>query len=81
METHQPKLIDVHEVLSSDVDVMSGAVVLKGTRVQVEAILLNLQDMSLEEVLEDFPTVERTQAIALLELAVQELKKNFPEGW
>jgi uncharacterized protein (DUF433 family) len=74
-------MIDIYDVLSSDPEVVSGAVVLKGSRVPIEAIFLNLQDMSLDRVLENYPTIERSQAIALLELAVQELKKNFPEGW
>lgn len=73
--------MNVHDILSSDQEVMSGAVVMKGTRVQVDAIFLNLKDMSLADVLQNFPTVSREQAEALLDLAVQELKNHFPRGW
>jgi len=60
---------------------MSGAVVLKGTRVQVEAIFENLKDLPLTDVLQHFPTVSREQAEALLDIAILELKKHFPQGW
>lgn len=49
---------------------MSGAVVFTGTRVPVQALIDYLEeDGSLDEFLEDFPTVSREHAIAVLELA------------
>ena len=49
---------------------MSGAVVFAGTRVPVQTLMDYLEeDGSLDEFLEDFPTVSREHAIAVLELA------------
>ncbi len=56
-------------VTSSD-EVMSGAVVFTGTRVPVETLLDYLEEGdTLDHFLEDFPTVSREHAIAVLELA------------
>ncbi len=64
------------DVLSSDPDIVSGAVVFKGTRVPVDALFDNLAGgLSLDEFLDDFPTVGREQAEAVLELASSELKR------
>lgn len=63
------------DVLSSDPEIVSGAVVFKGTRVPVDALFENLAGgTSLEEFLDDFPTVEREQAEAVLSLASDNLK-------
>lgn len=49
---------------------MSGAVVFAGTRVPVDTLLDYLEEGdTLDHFLEDFPTVRREQAIAVLELA------------
>lgn len=56
-------------VTSSD-EVMSGAVVFASTRVPVETLLDYLEEGdTLDHFLEDFPTVSREHAIAVLELA------------
>jgi uncharacterized protein (DUF433 family) len=65
----------VQDFLSCDPEVMSGAVVLKGSRVPVDTLFANI---SIEEFIENFPTIERSQAEAVLSLAVDELKKHFP---
>lgn len=53
---------------------MSGAVVLTGTRVPVQTLIDCLEEGgSLNEFLQDFPTVSREHAIAVLELAKQSL--------
>jgi uncharacterized protein (DUF433 family) len=63
------------DVLSSDPEIVSGAVVFKGTRVPVDALFENLAGgSSLEEFLDDFPTVEREQAEAVLSLANDSLQ-------
>ncbi len=68
--------MDVNDILSSDPEVVSGAVVFKGTRVPLDAFFENLAGgVSLEEFLEDFPTVERAQAEAALLLASDDLKR------
>jgi uncharacterized protein (DUF433 family) len=53
----------------SDKDVLSGTPVFRGTRVPVSALLDNLEvGVSLDEFLENFPTVKREQAVKVLEL-------------
>ena len=60
----------VDEVLSSDPEVQGGAVVFSGTRVPVKNLIDYLEaGDSLEEFLDDFPSVTREQAVAALELA------------
>ena len=50
--------------------VMSGAVVFAGTRVPLQALLDYLEEGdTLNHFLEDFPTVTREHAVAVLELA------------
>jgi len=49
--------------------VISGAVVFTGTRVPVQTLIDYLEEgSSLDEFLEDFPTVSREHAVAVLEL-------------
>lgn len=51
-------------------EVLSGAVVFTGTRVPVQALLDYLEEGdTLDHFLEDFPTVTREHAVAVLELA------------
>jgi uncharacterized protein (DUF433 family) len=55
---------------------VSGAPVFKGTRVPVEALLTNLEaGLSLDEFIENFPTVTRQQAIQVLEFSKSTLLK------
>ncbi len=69
----------ISDVLSSDPEVVSGAVVFKGTRVPVEALFDNLAaGMSLDDFLENFPTVERAQVEAVLKLASEDLIARLP---
>lgn len=61
-------------VVSRSPDVMSGAAVFVGTRVPVQSLLDYLAGgHSLDEFLEDFPTVKREQAVGLL----HELSQSF----
>ena len=51
-------------------EVMSGAVVFAGTRVPVQTLLDYIEEGdTLTHFLEDFPTVSREHAVALLEMA------------
>lgn len=53
----------------SEKEILSGTPVFRGTRVPVSALLDNLEKgVSLDEFLENFPTVKREQAIKVLEL-------------
>jgi uncharacterized protein (DUF433 family) len=69
--------MDLHEILSRDPEIVSGAVVFKGTRVPVEAFFENIGDMSVNEFLTNFPTVERAQLEALLQVAHQDIEVHF----
>ncbi len=69
------------DVLSSDPEIVSGAVVFKGTRVPVSAFFENLAGgMSVEKFLDNFPTVEREQAEALLRIVEEDVKRHFPKA-
>lgn len=57
-------------VVRRDPDILSGTPVFAGTRVPVQALLDYLEGgHALAEFLDDFPTVTREQAVALLEEA------------
>lgn len=54
--------------ITVDRDVMSGTPVFTGTRVPVSALIENFEaGVSLDEFLENFPTVTREQAVRILE--------------
>ena len=54
--------------ITVDSEILSGVPVFTGTRVPVSALLENLESgVSLDEFLENFPTVTRTQAVRVLE--------------
>jgi uncharacterized protein (DUF433 family) len=55
--------------ITIDPDIVSGTPVFTGTRVPIQTLFEWLETESLEEFLENFPTVEREQAIAVLHLA------------
>jgi uncharacterized protein (DUF433 family) len=62
--------------LTIDPDIVSGTPVFKGTRVPVESLLTNLEaGLSLDEFLQNFPTVTRQQAIQVLEFSKPTLLK------
>ena len=55
----------------------SGAWVFKGTRTPVSIVFENLQDMSVDELTEEFG-VTREQVEAVLEFAAQSAEPNIP---
>jgi len=60
--------------IHSDPEIMGGTPVFVGTRVPVQTLLDYLEAGDpLDEFLEDFPSVSRPQAIAVLELAKEML--------
>ncbi len=69
------------EVISSDPGTLSGTPVFVGTRVPVETLFDHLErGISLADFLDDFPTVSKDQAIAVLELAGKVLSsQKFPQ--
>lgn len=53
----------------SDKDILGGTPVFRGTRVPVSAFLDNLESgISVDEFIENFPTVKREQAVKILKL-------------
>lgn len=55
-----------------DPEIVSGAPVFRGTRVPIEALLNNLEaGLTLDEFLENFPTVKREQSLKVLEFSKQ----------
>ncbi len=61
---------DFAEIVSASREIMSGAPVFRGTRVPVKNLLDYLAaGDSIDEFLDQFPTVKREQAVALISLA------------
>jgi uncharacterized protein (DUF433 family) len=59
-----------NEIMHSDPEIVSGTPVFVGTRVPVRALLDYLEGgETIEEFLDDFPSVSREQAIGFLEEA------------
>ncbi|MET4081606.1 uncharacterized protein (DUF433 family) [Pedobacter sp. UYP30] len=62
--------MNVKELITVDNDILGGQPVFKGTRVPVESLFDHLQvGVSLAKFLNEFPTVTKVQAIALLAIA------------
>ncbi len=60
--------------ITSNPEILSGETVFRGTRVPVTALLDNIEaGLTLDEFLENFPTVKREQAIQVLEFAKETL--------
>ncbi|HEX5025856.1 MAG TPA: DUF433 domain-containing protein, partial [Agriterribacter sp.] len=60
----------IKEIITIDKDILGGQTVFKGTRVPVESLFDHLEaGVSLDTFLDDFPTVSREQAVALLDWA------------
>jgi uncharacterized protein (DUF433 family) len=65
------------ELFESKPDVVSGALVFKGTRIPVDALFENLAaGLSLGEVLQDFPRMGRERAEAAILLASRLLHRQ-----
>ncbi|MDQ3491038.1 MAG: DUF433 domain-containing protein [Acidobacteriota bacterium] len=59
----------VGEVITIDPEIMSGTPVFHGTRVPVQSLFDWLETETLDEFLDNFPSVSRAQAIEVLHLA------------
>jgi uncharacterized protein (DUF433 family) len=64
--------------VSRDPDIMNGALCFSGTRVLVQALFDYLEGSSLEEFLDDFPSVSREMAVAVIEAARNSLTTHAP---
>ena len=62
--------MDLKQIVHSDPEIVSGTAVFVGTRVPAQALFDYLEGgETIEEFLDDFPSVSREQAIAFLEEA------------
>ncbi len=62
--------------ITIDADTLSGTPVFTGTRVPVESLISNLEaGLTLDEFLDNFPTVKREQALQVLEFSKATLLK------
>lgn len=67
------------DYISRDPEIMSGALCFKGTRVPVQTLFDYLEgSSSIGEFLDDFPSVSREAAIAVLKAAKQRLFTDAP---
>ena len=68
----------LNQYIESDAEKLSGTPVFRGTRVPVKNLFDYLEaGDDLEEFLDDFPTVTRTQAIGVLELYKVRLLQDY----
>ena len=66
-------------LVSRDAEIMSGALCFTGTRVPVQNLFDYIEgSSSLEQFLEDFPSVSREKAVAVLEAAKASLFADAP---
>lgn len=64
-------MIASNQIIVKDPDILGGAPVFRGTRVPFQSMLDYLESgATLDEFLDDFPTVTREDAICALELAL-----------
>lgn len=62
--------MDNRSIISKNPEVLGGIPVFAGTRVPIETLFDHLESgVPLDEFLDDFPTVTKEQAVALLEIA------------
>lgn len=60
----------VNDLITVDKEIQSGTPVFKGTRVPVQSLFWHLESgVTIDEFLEDFPSVTKEQAVQLLELS------------
>lgn len=74
-------MLRVKDYINIDKEILSGNPVFKGTRVPVQSLFDHLEKgIPLDEFLDDFPTVTRDQAVAVIEMASKLLSsKNIEE--
>lgn len=62
--------MQLKDLITIDPEVLGGQPVFSGTRVPIETLFDHLEEgVSIDEFLEDFPTVSRQQTISILEIA------------
>jgi uncharacterized protein (DUF433 family) len=62
--------MEINDIINVDEEILGGQPVFRGTRVPVESLFDHLEaGVPLDEFLDDFPTVSKEQAVALLDVA------------
>ncbi len=71
----------LEDLIVTDPDILGGQTVFAGTRVPVESLFDHLEEgISLDDFLDDFPSVTKVQAISILEIANRLMtSKNFAQ--
>ena len=60
----------ITDLITIDKEIQSGAPVFKGTRVPVQSLFWHLEEgVTIDEFLEDFPSVSKDQVIQILEFS------------
>ncbi|RAV98075.1 DUF433 domain-containing protein [Pseudochryseolinea flava] len=63
-------MYQVKDYIDINREILRGNAVFKGTRVPIESLFLHLENgITLDEFLQDFPSVAKDQAIAVIEIA------------
>jgi uncharacterized protein (DUF433 family) len=71
-------MTNIKDYISKDPEILGGQVVFKGTRVPVQSLFWHLEKgISLDDFLDDFDTVTKDQAIAVLEIASKDIEKIY----
>ena len=65
------------DYVMADKDIVGGVPVFKGTRVTVQTLFDHLEESSIEDFLDGHPTVSKSQAEAVIELAAENLLVGF----
>lgn len=61
---------DFKDIITIDPEILGGTPVFKNTRVPIESLIDHLEKgISLDEFIEDFPSVTKEQAVSVLEFA------------
>lgn len=59
-------MLSAHEVIATDLEILGGTPVFRGTRVAVQTLFDYLETSTLDDFLEGFPSVSREQAEAVM---------------
>jgi uncharacterized protein (DUF433 family) len=74
-------MMTLEQIVHRDPEILGGTPVFRGTRVPIRSLFDYLEGgETLDELLRQFPSVRREQAIALLELARENLAADAPSA-
>jgi uncharacterized protein (DUF433 family) len=63
-------MINIKDYFAIDKEILGGNPVFSGTRVPISSLFMHLEEnISIDDFLEDFPTVKRNQVLDVLEIA------------